>query len=371
MRGLRLATILACLLSLTGCYQEPPRTQLSEGSVSRPLVWGTVKPYEGKKIAYSGQIIEAQTSMLSFEVDGVLEALSVDIGDAFTTGQVLGELNSRDFLKTQRLAELAQAEVNLQDARRNFERRNALKGTRAISQADIDLAETRRLAAEKTRDALKAALDQERRAVSDRRLTAPFSGRVNRRMVEVGQTLSIGQSVLEVTNSQPFFEIRFNVPERALANFKLSQDVNVIVGREELPLKGSIQEIGFVSSGAVTYPIIVSIPRRQNIYAGMSAKLILTQESNCSGACKLVPITAVQIGDDLRSHVFRLDGDNNIEVIPINVRAATSEGYAVVGDIQVGEKIVTRGVEKLSADLLGEPIALQNAESRPATLDVK
>jgi multidrug efflux pump subunit AcrA (membrane-fusion protein) len=100
-------------------------------------------------------VVEAATdSNVGFEVAGVLASLTANEGDFVTTGQVLGELDTRQQRAALSLASAQEKEVaaQLRLAELNFERVNALLDQSLVSQRDADDA---RLNLQATRPASK------------------------------------------------------------------------------------------------------------------------------------------------------------------------------------------------------------------------
>jgi len=93
-------------------------------------------------------------------------------------------------------------------ARQNFDRTTELRDKAMVSQADMDEARSKLEAAEAERQAAEARVQSAESAVRLARdeldhlvVRAPFDGVVTRRWVEVGESIMIGQAVLEVMDT--------------------------------------------------------------------------------------------------------------------------------------------------------------------------
>ena len=241
-------------------------------------LWG--KADDGALKLYGN--VEIREVQLGFRVGGRISKLLVDEGDRVTPGQVLAELDTRPLAdrlagaaarldaataaaqrdangsRPQEVGEaraaVAAAEARLTEARRQFERRQALVGKGFISKADVQTAEavvtaaqasliaarnSLSLAEEGVRAEDRAASEASRNAafadrravqtdIADARITAAEPGQVLTRAREVGAIVQPGQTVLTVALTQPV-RIRAYVTEPDLARIHPGMSVTVSV----------------------------------------------------------------------------------------------------------------------------------------------
>ena len=262
--------------------------------------WGAAK--DGHLRLYGN--VEIREVQLGFRVPGRIERLLVDEGDKVTPGQVLAELDTRPLQdrlagadarveaaaataardangsRPQQIgearAEVAAAEAAVVEARRQFERRQALVDKGFISKADLQTAEAGLRSAQAQLAQANAALslaqagtrveDQaasqanrdaslaERRAVqtdiSDAVLRAPEAGQVLTRAREAGAIVAAGQTVLTVALTQPV-RVRAYVAEPDLHRIRPGMAVKV---RTDGTAKEWPATIGFISPVAEFTP---------------------------------------------------------------------------------------------------------------------
>jgi multidrug resistance efflux pump len=235
---------------------------------------------------YLGTITPQRQSTLGFQQDGQVTTITVDVGDAVTTGRVLAQLDSQ-LLRTeaqeleaeydQALAELrelqrgprpetiaaAQAVVDnskaeLELSQLKLERRQDLKTDGAISQEDVDeaitevngrqaqldeaqsqlnelLAGTRVeqiQAQEAVLDALEAQLARARVEIDQTQMIAPFDGSIAQRLVDEGTVVSTGQAVLELVENQ-VLEAHVGVPIPETLNLTLGSPFTLQINQQQ------------------------------------------------------------------------------------------------------------------------------------------
>lgn len=169
-----------------------------------------------KIISAVGTLVSVQGAMLSAEEQGRVNEVSFESGAEVEKGQILVAFDTKV-----EQAQLKGAKAELQLAKLNFERQQALRERKANSQADVDSA----LANLQNAEAEVARLE----AVIDRKtVIAPFSGKAGVRLVNEGQTLSVGTPVVAVHSFEELY-VNFSVPQSVIAELTVGSDVNFSV----------------------------------------------------------------------------------------------------------------------------------------------
>ena len=83
-------------------------------------------------------------------------------------------------------------------------------------------------AAEASRDTAAASVERVRALIAQKKIVAPFAGRLGIRKVDLGQYVAPGTSLITLQELDPIF-VDFPVPEQSLADLKTGQTVEVIV----------------------------------------------------------------------------------------------------------------------------------------------
>jgi RND family efflux transporter MFP subunit len=202
------------------------------------------------------------------QVDGVVEKMLVDLGDAVRPGQTIATLDTRELelsLRQQRAAlDQELARVGLTDENATFdegstsqvrqakaaydEARIALDRTRKLfdeqliarqqldqAQARYDVAEaSQRNATEVVRNiratiaARRASVDLALKKLADARITAPLGGYIKAKMSAEGQFVKNGSPVAVIVQNNPL-RLRVEVPETAIQNVRPGRAVRFTV----------------------------------------------------------------------------------------------------------------------------------------------
>jgi len=161
-----------------------------------------------------GSFVAVQGTTLSAEEAGTVSRIVFESGSAVQAGQVLLELD-----RSVEEANLAGAQSRAELARQNLERARNLRSQSALSIANLEDAQSRLQQSEAEVRSLKAIIER-------KTIKAPFAGRTGIRMVNVGEYVSAGTSLVPLHAIDPIF-LNFSVPQQILPNLKLTSAVRV------------------------------------------------------------------------------------------------------------------------------------------------
>ena len=160
-------------------------------------------------------IVTTDEVIVSSEIQGRLQQLSVKEGDAVTNGELLGviqpqeqEANAAFYTSSeqQSTADLAQAQADLENARLNFERIQGLYSNNVESVQTYDQARTAYDSAaarvESVKKQIQAAAAQKEKAevqLGYTRIFAPINGIVDTRAALQGEVVNPGQAIVTLS----------------------------------------------------------------------------------------------------------------------------------------------------------------------------
>jgi RND family efflux transporter MFP subunit len=161
-------------------------------------------------------------------VSGRVAAVNFDVGDTVKAGSVLVRLSAQELTSAVAgsQAQVAQAAANLANARANYERQQQLFQQKFISQAALDRATAEYRAAEAGARAARAGAGQSSAVSGYTVITAPFSGVVSARHVEVGETVTPGKPLMTGFDPKDMRVIA-SIPQTRLTEVKASPRVAV------------------------------------------------------------------------------------------------------------------------------------------------
>ena len=217
-------------------WREWQKNQLAAAAPGRP----TTAVAELRDINFAvnaaGEIAPAEQVSVRPEINGLLLALPVDIGDRVKKDQLLFKLDDSE-LQQQRasnLTDIEKAKLGVEKADRDYERAKQLLAEKLISQELYDDTKT-------TYDLAKNGLDSAQKvlAITEERLTktevrAPFDCTVLTRPVSVGQAVSgsggfnSGTEVLTIADLNSMI-INAQVNQADVPRLKVAETVQVTV----------------------------------------------------------------------------------------------------------------------------------------------
>lgn len=217
-----------------------------------------------RSISATGSFLAREQSVLSAKVPGRLQRVSVDIGSAVKEGDLLAQVEPRDYelrvqeaeaaiaqaraelglppagdddrLTLEDVSAVRQAKAVLDEATRNRERIQQLSESGVASASESDSVEATFAVAKSRHDAALdqtrtrlAALGQRRveleiarKQLADTGVRAPFDGVVQLRIARVGEYVAAGVPIVRLVQTDPL-RLRLEVPERDAALIRPEQ----------------------------------------------------------------------------------------------------------------------------------------------------
>lgn len=165
-----------------------------------------------------GQIEPDLRSRLAVDKGGRITEIHADRGDRVDAGQLLLRMDDRIWS-----AMLKNADIELREAEKEFNRWTELARTGAVSTSEYDIVRTRL-------DRARVQRDEARTHVEQCEVRSPADGVINERFVEIGEHAAEGAAVFELVVSDPV-KLVLDLPERDIAAVEMG---------DELPFKISV-----------------------------------------------------------------------------------------------------------------------------------
>ncbi len=174
--------------------------------------------------------IQANTVMLAPKVSGYVLKADLTEGQHAKAGDILVELDDRDYQNSLRQlkGELQAVQAQLKDAESNFERIGKLYKSEAVSRQQYDQTYAQFSTIRARNEALSAQVSQAELNISNTKIRAPNDGVIARKSVEVGQLASPGVPLIGFVGSTDRW-VMANFKETDLDDIRVGADVDVEV----------------------------------------------------------------------------------------------------------------------------------------------
>ncbi len=301
-----------------------------------------------------GEVSALQEVQLHAKVGGFLKKKLVSDGAIVKKGDVLFEIDTRDYVAAlaSAKASLAQAEANELKARQDKDRYGPLVKEKAVSQMDYDHAVSVYNAAVASVEAAKASVDVATINLSDCSIKAPFNGKIGRTLVDEGTLVIAGNTALVTISDESVARFYFTISEREY--LEVARHSEILSGDMKVRLvlaDGSIYEkegsIDFadraIENGVLRFRGEFPNPQRLLI-PGMYGRIQISLKVHKDAI--VIPQKAVQ--ELLGSYnVTVVDDSGKFERRRVKMGDRIGSSWVAEEGLSANEKIVVDGFQKI------------------------
>lgn len=338
-------------------------------------------------ILASGFLAHEEEVMLSSEVIGKVSELFVEEGDTVSEGQLLLQVDDKNFIAGLEQSEAAQRinsidierqEVRIENLSRQFERSRSLHERKMIGDDEFDSVRNQldlaRIDLKSSRERLaqsEAQLDQVLDNLSKTKIVSPIQGVITSLDIKVGETAIAsstnipGSSLMTIANPASIYT-EVLVDEADVANIEIGQRAEIVaIAYPDQPMQGVVRYIANTAKIApgrqglsFTVKIDITDPGDVVLRPGMSCRAeIFTRQDQ---EVRAVPIQALVFEEDrseLRSEYFVFVNDGGIaRKTKIEVGISDDEYQELMSSIDEGIEIVVGPDQELRHLLEGDRI---------------
>ncbi|HEX5373316.1 MAG TPA: efflux RND transporter periplasmic adaptor subunit [Aquabacterium sp.] len=339
----------------------PSVAQKAQGKAPPPVpvkVAPVVVQDQALSLSAVGQVQASQQAVVRARIEGLLTEVRFTEGQVVRQGQVLARLDDRSLRAqvAQAQGELRRLQAQLDLAQLELQRTQGLVAASAVStqQRDQQQAQVAQLQAQV--QSQQASLSQAQTQLSYTVITAPFTGRVGLRQVDVGNVVrpTDAQGIVTLVQTQPLVVV-FHAPQTRLADVRRATQqaggaVVTVAEREGGPIlaRGRLQSTdNAVDAGSGTLKLKAELaPSGDRLWPGQFVTVDLSTGA-MPGALTL-PAKAVQRG--LRGSVAWRVVQGQAQMVPVQPRWQ-SDAVVVIepqpDGLKAGDLVVVDGQSRL------------------------
>jgi HlyD family secretion protein len=270
---------------------------------------------------------------------GKVVRVLVDAGSWVRAGQVLAVVDRS--VQAQQAAQLAAqidaAKANAALAQSNYERALALQDRGFVSKAEIDSKKAIRDAAYAQVRVAQAQLAGTRAEIGRLNITAPTSGLILARNIEVGQIVGPGSADLFRLAMGGEMEMKAQVAQQDLSAIHVGMPATVTPTGTSQSTSGTVWQVApVIDPQSRQGEVRISVPYSPAIRPGGFAEAKITAGSTTA---PLLPQSAV-LSDSKGNYVYIVNGSNEIERRDIAIGNVDNRGVTILQGLSGQERVV-------------------------------
>lgn len=332
-------SVAAILLTSCGQKKETNVTTV------RPVKTTVVESRSVINKDFSGIVEAVEYVKLAFRVNGQIINLPVIEGQKVKKGQLIAAIDPRDialqYAATKSAYETAAAQV---------ERNKRLLSRQAISvqEYEISLSNYQRA---------KSEYELSSNNMRDTKLTAPFDGSIEKRLVENFQRVNSGEGIVQLVNTRNL-RIKFTIPDAYLYLLH-AKDPRFLVEFDTFKgqtFKGKLEEYLDISTDGTGIPVSITIDDPnfdRDLYAvkpGFTCTIRFSADVGplVQDSWIIIPLSAVFGASEGKQMYVWVVKDNKAYKREVTVHAPTGEAQVIISQgLKPGEEIIIAGVNQL------------------------
>ena len=335
--------VVAIAFMMMGGGSDKKALEAAEGSAGQIPTVSVIVPGRsqvGRTIGASGPLAAKRDQPVGIAGSGgrVVRVL-VDAGSWVRAGQVLAVVDRS--VQTQQAAQLAaqieSARASAALAQSNYDRALSLKDRGFVSKAEIDSKKATRDAAFAQVRVAQAQLAATRAEIGRLNVTAPASGLILARNVEVGQIVSPASQALFRLAEGGQMEMQAQLSQQDLAYVRVGMPAQVTPVGSDRSFTGTIWQVApAIDPQSRLGAVHIALAYDPSLRPGGFAEVRIGAGEMTA---PLLPQSAV-LSDEKGNYVYVVNGKNEIERRPIKIGTVDDNGVTIAEGISGNESVV-------------------------------
>lgn len=307
-----------------------------------------------------GSVVSVNDSLIAAATPGKILWVA-DIGSAVKEGEVIARIDPADAIlqRDESRADIKRLTARAGYLARLVDRHEGLGEEGGESEAAIDQMRADRDEAQQNLERARVALRRAETALERTNVTAPFSGRIAAREIEIGEFVNPGAAVARLVNLEAL-EVTAQATDTLLAAVHPGDSVLVSGGGESI--KATVRAVVPVGDAVSRTMELRLVLPKTDWHIGSAVQVNLPR----SAPKRVVAVhrDAVILRAD-RVSIFVVASDDVAKQIDVELGAADGDLIEVVKGVKAGDRVVIRGGERLrdgqkviiQADAGGKPVS--------------
>jgi RND family efflux transporter MFP subunit len=363
--------LLLFLTTLAGCGGgDAPAGQAGAAPPPMPVEVRkvTASPVE-QTSEFMATLRSRRSTTIQPQVEGFLTRIAVRSGQEVSRGAVLFAVDSAP--QQAALAALqstrAMRDAELEYARQDAARTKTLYAAGAVSQRDMEQAETAQRTAEAALKAVDEQINQQKSQLNYYTINAPTAGMVGDIPVRQGDRVTTS-TVLTTIHENDVLEIYINVPVQQAANLQVGLPVRIVDNQGQVLATNPITYVS--PTVEPTQTVLAKALLVDGRGAFRSDQIVRTRIVWSSQPGVTIPVTSVvRINGQYFAYVVERNGDQVLaRQKAVTVGDVISNEYVVLGGLAPGDELIVGGIQKIrdgAPVMIGAPQAPGAAGETP------
>ena len=329
-----LMTLLTALVLFSSCSEKKGNGAKAPTRVKTQLV---SPAFSDDAQTYVGIVEEREATAVSFTGMGMVKRVLVNEGQTVAKGQLIAEMDD-----TQARNLLSGAEAQMNQANDALERYKMLHDNGSLP--EVQWVEIQSKVAQ-----AKSQYEVAKKNLADCRLVAPVSGIIGKKLVGAGETAMPSQAVVTILDVS-CVKVKVSIPEGEISGITASTPSTISVEAVQKQVRGGRIEKGVQADALThTYEVRINVQNSdRKLLPGMVASVRFISEGSQSISGKTLPVTAVQKAADGSLFVWTVAKDSTVHRAKVSIGANNGNHIAITDGLNMGQRVVTEGYQKLS-----------------------
>tara|TARA_A200000159_G_scaffold164955_1_gene198110 strand:+ start:44611 stop:45684 length:1074 start_codon:yes stop_codon:yes gene_type:complete len=297
------------------------------------------------EFTFPAVVSAVKTVDLSFEVSGRLIQTDLVTGNDIEKGKLLATIDRKPFERR-----MEESKTRLEQSERELNRIEKMFSQKLVAQSTLDSAKT-------SYELAMLDLRNAEQDLSYTQLYAPFDAKLSQRLVENNSFVAAGTPIARLQDvSKIYFNI--NVPERLLtANLGRGikqASATLATNRSQWYPVSYVEHSTQPDPVSQTYEVVFAMEPRDELPLTPGARAIVkvSLQGSMYPEGLVVPVKSLVGDEDSGFAVWIFDKTTSrVNKQTVNVKHIENELAIIEGDISLGQRVVSAGATKMTADM--------------------